>query len=173
MNLTFRNFKNWRIGKMQTASIPKEHRQAMERIAEINDLFGEIHGWAGNAADTEIKALYHAWQTLLSKEVARSKIFVDQCLKLIDRCLSFRAEVVEKKGIFVKNAQDKISAIQQYADGNGELLSLLKDVLDMWNAYGQPRLEMLFDRSFDLETSIRDVIDLVLEPMDKKQENPL
>ena len=157
---------------METAEMSNEHKEAMKRIAEINDLFGEVDQWAGGAADTEIKKLIEDWKILISaEEIAISEKFVKKCLKLIDRCISFREDVVEKKQNFEKSAQDKISAIKELTNGDKDIMSVLEDVIDLWNKYGQPRLELLFDKSEELETSIRDIIELVMEPIELIKEN--
>lgn len=152
---------------METTNISIENKQAMERIAEINDLFGEIYRWSVNDADATIKQLYADWQTLLSiKENAISKNNINKCSKLIERCISFRENVVEKRQYFSKNVIDKIPSIIKLAEDNKDIKSLLEDVVGLWNNFGQPQLEILFDKAVELETSIRGIMEIVMEPVE-------
>ncbi len=157
---------------METSELSSEHKEAMKRIAEINDLFGEVDQWAGDEADRKIKKMIKDWEKLISeKEIVISEKFVKECLHLIDESISFREDIVKKKQEYVKSAQDNISAIKELAKGDKDILSILEEVIGIWSKYGQPRLELLFDKSEELEASICDVIELVMEPIELIQEN--
>lgn len=158
---------------MDTTNIPSNIKQAMEIIAEINDLFGEITQWAGGDADAAIKELFDNWQELMSKsETAISKKFIDECTKLLKGCISFREDIVEKSQFFAKNTKDKISSINKLAGDDKEIESMLKDVLKLWNEFGQPRLEFLFEKAEELESSIRDIMDEAMRPIEAITKTP-
>jgi len=158
---------------MDTTNISGNVKQAMEIIAEINDLFGEVTQWAGNEADAAIKQLYSDWQELMSKtENAVSKPFLEECTKLVKRCLSFREDIVGKSQFFAKNAKDKISSINKLAGDDKNVKSVLEDVLKLWNDFGQSRLEFLFEKAEELESSIRDIMEEVVRPVETITETP-
>jgi len=152
---------------MGIADISNKNKKAMETIAEINDLFLEVTGWIGGEADTTIKHLYGKWQELMSEpENAITKAFVDKCIKLIDECIAFREDIVEKGRFFAENAKNRISSVNKCVPEDKDIKSILDDELGLWNKHGQPQLVFLFERAEQLELSIRDIINVITKPIE-------
>ena len=158
---------------METTNMSDEVKEAWDILAEINDLLGEISQWASSEADTAITELHSKWQELCSNtETARSKKFIDGCEKLLKECDSFRAKVVEKSQSFAENAKDKVSMISELAGDSKETKSLLEEVLKLWNEVEQPRLMFLYNNTAELESSIMEMMEFAVQPLEATTETP-
>ena len=156
---------------MGATNIPDEVKEAWDILAEITDLLGEISQWAGSEADTAITELHGKWHELCSNtETARSRKFIDECTKLLAECDSFRAEVVEKSQSFAANTKDKVSMIAELARDSEETRSLLEEIFKLWNEVEQPRLVFLYNNTAELESSIMEMMELAVRPIETATE---
>lgn len=158
---------------MDTTNMTPEIREAWGILAEINDLLSGISLWVGNEADVIIKELHDKWQKLCSKtKTARSKEFLDQCRRLLAECESFRVEIVEKSQSAVENTKDKASQIVELTGGCKETKALMEEILKCWNEIEQPRLVLLYEKTAELESSIMEMMEFAVQPIEAATEPP-
>ena len=156
---------------MEIKNMSSEIKEARHIIAEINDLLSVLTQWAGDEADTTIKGLYSRWHELMAKtEDPISKEFIDKCTKLLKECESFHTEAGEKILSFVEDAKEKVSMIKELAGSDKETMSILGEVLKLWNDAVQPRLKFLCDNTTELASSIMDMMKFVVEPIEATTE---
>ena len=158
---------------MESTNMSNEIREARGIIAEINDLLEVLTQWAGDEADTTIKGLHSKWHELMAKtEDPISKEFIDECEKLLGECESFHTEAGEKILSFVEDAKEKVSMIKELAGDDKESMSILEEVLKLWNEAVQPRIKLLCDNTAELASSIMDMMKFVVEPVEVTTETP-
>ncbi len=156
---------------MGTTNMSSEVKEARQIIAEINDLLSVLTQWAGDEADAAIKGLHSKWHELMAKtEDPISKEFIDECEKLLGECESFHTEAGEKILSFVEDAKEKVSMIKELAGGDKEIMSILEEVLKLWNEAVQPRLKFLCDNTAELASSIMGMMKFVVEPIEATKE---
>ena len=158
---------------MEIKNMSSEIKEARHIIAEINDLLSVLTQWAGDEADTTIKGLHNRWHELMAKtEDPISKEFIDKCTKLLEECESFHTEAGEKILSFVDDAKEKVSMIKELAGGDKETISILEEVLKLWNGAVQPRIKLLCDNTAELASSIMDMMKFVVETIEATTETP-
>jgi len=158
---------------METTNMSSEAKEARGIIAEINDLLSVLTQWAGDEGDATIKGLHSKWHELMAKtEDPISKEFIDECEELLKKCESFHTEAGEKILSFVEDAKEKVSMIKELAEGDKETISILEEVLKLWNEAVQPRIKFLCDNTSELASSIMDMMKFVVEPVEATTETP-
>jgi len=158
---------------MEIANMPDEVKEAWDILAEINDLLAGISQWSGNEADVVIKQLYGKWQKLCSEtETARSGEFLKQCEAILAECDSFREKIVQQSQAFTGNTKDKLSLITKVIEDSKETKSLLGEILKLWNEIEQPRLVFLHGKTAELESSIMEMMEFAVQPVEAATENP-
>ncbi|MFH1614495.1 MAG: hypothetical protein ABIG61_05370 [Planctomycetota bacterium] len=158
---------------MGTTNMSSEVKEARGIIAEISDLLEVLTQWAGDEADATIKGLHNKWHELMAKtEDPISKEFIDECQKLLEKCESFHTEAGEKILSFVEDAKEKVSTIKELAGDNKETMSILEEVLKLWNEAVQPRIKLLCDNTAELASSIMDMMKFVVEPIEATTKTP-
>jgi gas vesicle protein len=157
--------------KMEPEKMSSEVKEARYIIAEINDLLSVAAQWAGDEADAAVKGLHQKWHELMAKtEDPVSKEFIDGCTKLLDECESFHTAAGEKILSFVGDAKEKISTIRELAGNEKDTMSILEEVLKLWNETVQPQIKFLCDNTADLTSSIMDMMKFVVEPVETTSE---
>lgn len=146
--------------------LPKT-KKAWEILAEITDLLDKVNDWADTKADATINKLADKWQKLcLQTSSARSREFCNQCEKILEECDSFRTDIVSETRKFTKKVQNRLLSINELAGDNKETQSLLKQILEIWNKVEQPRLVFLYEKTVELESRIRDMVEFAMAPIE-------
>ena len=101
-----------------------------------------------------------------------SEEFIDECEKLLKECEAFHTTAGEKSLSFVEVAKEKVSTIKELAGDNKETMSLLEEILKLWDGAVQPRIKLLCDNTADLASSIMDMMKFVVEPIEATTETP-
>ena len=87
-------------------------------------------------------------------------------------CESFRADIVEKSQLAVENTKDKASQIIELTGGCKEIKSLMEEILKRWNEIEQPRLVFLYEKTTELESSIMEMMEFAVQPIEAATELP-
>jgi len=62
--------------------------------------------------------------------------------------------------------------IKELAEDDKESMSILEEVLKLWNEAVQPRIKLLCDNTAELASSIMDMMKFVVEPVEVTTETP-
>lgn len=153
--------------KMDTTNMPDKIKEARKILAEINDLLDEIGQWVNNIAYGIITELNGKWQNLCSKtKTARSKKFIDESTKLLKECDFFRVDIVKKSESFAEHTRDKVSLIAELAGDSKEIKSALEENIKLWNDVVQPQLDLFYEKTAELESSIMNMMEFAVQPIE-------
>ena len=145
---------------MNEPTFPPDVIEAKNMVAAIVESIGKIDEWLHGEADEKIHELFGKWGKLCAEtESAKSRKFCGACEEILKECISFRNDIVAKSQAFTNTVEIDLEDINDKAGDNEAIKILLSHAIgELWNKAELPRLLFLFDKSAELETSIRDMI---------------
>jgi len=146
---------------MNETNLSPDVMEAKNMVANIVKSIGEIDEWLHNGAEEEINRLVDKWGKLCTKtESAKSRKFCAECEGILQKCVSFQNEITAKSESFTNSTEIDIMDIRDKAGDNEAIKILLSHAIDeLWNKADHPRLLFLYDKSVELETGIRDMVE--------------
>ena len=146
---------------MSTKNITSEVKEANERLAEILDELDSLTQWSVNNAAVAIGELQEKWKSIcVDTASAKSNDFLRKCENLLADCVVFQNEIIKKTRYFAETTQLRISAIEELTGDNDHIKSISQQIAGRWNGTEQPQLTFLYNKLEELETSVRDMMEL-------------
>jgi len=146
---------------MSIKNITSELKEANERLAEILDALESLTQWSVNNAAAAIGELYERWKSICVNTVSvKSDEFLHKCENLLADCAVFQKEIIKKTSYFAEMMQLRISAVKELAGDNDHIKAISQQIVERWNETEQPQLTFLYNNLEELETSIRDMMEL-------------
>ena len=156
---------------MGTTNMSYDVRKAQKKLAEITDLLGKLSYWTDDEAEVMVKKLYDDWRELCrTTNSATEDGFEFQCNEILGRCKIFRMSLVKKGQGFSKKVMVRLRSIPKSAGDNKEINSLTSGILKLWNEVEQPRLVFIYEKTEELESRIRDMMEFAVQPIETATE---
>jgi len=146
---------------MNETELSPNVKKAKDMVADLAKSIGVVENWSTDEAESTINSLLNDWKKLVEKtESAKSRIFCNQCEKILQGCVSFQNTIAAKSDSFKAKLKIELKDIfNMVGDDNETIKGLLEEVIGPgWNDIVQPRLLLLYEISVELETNIRDTI---------------
>jgi len=145
---------------MNETTLSPDVMEAKNMVANIVESIGRIDEWLHKEANEKIHELFGKWGKLCAEtESAKSRKFCGECEEILKECASFRNDIAAKSEAFTNMVEIDLEDINDKAGDNEAIKILLSHAIgELWNKAEVPRLLFLFDKSAELETSIRDMI---------------
>lgn len=146
---------------MSIINITSEIKEANERLAEILDELDSLTQWSTKNAASAIGKLQERWKSIcVDTTTATSDVFLRKCEDLLSDCAVFQNEITKKTAYFAETTQLRISEIEELASDNDHIKSISQQIVERWNGTEQPQLMFLYNKLEELETSIRNMMEL-------------
>lgn len=150
---------------MNSKNDKNTRKESWETLAQIGDYLDEVYQWSRNEAYNTLKKLCEKWKSLCSQTASsKSRKFCQQCEQILAECDSFRRDIVSRSQYFADISQDRLPVIIEQAGDDKKTVSLLKQIIELWNTVEQPHLVSLYEKSEQLEARIRDMIGFAMQP---------
>ena len=135
--------------------------EANSILEEMFELLEEISSWCKQKASPALIDLYDMWRDSCSEAaLAESPSFRRQSDDIVANCIVFQNMIDENRRRFMNSADRCRRANKSLGPDSKYLQDLMDTVAERWNEVEQPQLELLYTGLGELETTVRNAIEI-------------